>query len=433
MIANITKRIRQGFFSTRSFVRTQTLSVNYGIEGILAVGALSIVGNNNNLFAQRLGADDFQLSLLQLVPNLLILLLLIPAGIFADSLRNKRIMIAVTMVVAGIFYSLVSATAFVPVHTVYIFIIVLSVATVSGAGMYNLSWQSFFPEAVEEGRRNMVLTFRARMTMIVQLVVPLVVGAILTAIISTEGKIVAHQAFYLLAAVLLFSNAFHLRKIKSVNPSEPKSISFAEMKIATGRLVRNKKFLIFTFVLLFFHATWHMDWTLYFIGQANYLQMNEFLLGLTPVGGMAAQLITLRFWSKLNTKKGVEHTLTFGIFGMATHAIAMIVAVSLPAPFSIITFLFLHFVAMLTFANITLSVFQNLLKVVDEEYRSFFISVYTCLITLSNAVMPMVGVLLYRALGDDLNAFRYTFVIVFALRIGAGLLWLWSKKKIASA
>jgi len=428
MFSGIIKKSRQSFFSVRSFVRTQPLSVNYGIDGILVAGALGIAVNNNNLFAQRLGADDFQLSLLQLVPSLLTLFLLIPAGLFADSLRNKRLMMSVMLVVSGIFYAVVSTSAFVPVHSVYFFVVFLAIASVAVNGMYNLSWQSFFPEAVEATRRNMVLTFRARMTMIVQLIAPLAVGAILTSIASDSGKIAAHQLFYILAAVMLITNAFHIRKIKAVAPNEPKRISFSEMKIAAKRLAGNKKFIVFALVILFFHATWQMDWTLYFIGQANYMQMNELLLSFAPVGSMLAQLITLKFWSKLNTKRGVEFTLTFGIFGLVINTIAMMVGVSLPAPFGIIVFLTLHFIAMLTFANITLSLFQCLLKVVDEEYRSFSISIYTCLITLSNAVMPMMGVLLYRAFGGDLNGFRYAFMVVFALRIVAGLLWMLRNK-----
>jgi len=67
--------------------------------------------------------------------------------------------------------------------------------------------------------------------------------------------------------------------------------------------------------------------------------------------------------------------------------------------------------------------FQCLLPVLDTEYRSFSVSVYTCLTTLSNAIMPVVGVAIYRSLGGDINGLRITFVIVFLLRIVAASLW----------
>jgi hypothetical protein len=67
--------------------------------------------------------------------------------------------------------------------------------------------------------------------------------------------------------------------------------------------------------------------------------------------------------------------------------------------------------------------------VADEEYRSFSISVYTCLVCLSNAVMPVAGIALYRALGGDKDGLRYTFVIIFVLRIIAACLWLARRKQ----
>jgi len=300
----------------------------------------------------------------------------------------------------------------------------LALANVSNMGIYNLTWQSFFPDAVAEWRRNDVLTFRARCTMIVQLIAPLLVGTILTSIASDEGVIRAHQAFYIIAAVLLFSNAFHIRKIKATQETEPKRISGAEMKIAMGRLVRNKPFIIFSVTILFFHMTWHMDWTMYFIGQANYLNMNPFMLSLTPITGMVTQLATLKYWSKNNAKQGVERPLVYGMLGMAICPIGIIVGVSLPQGIGIAVFLVFHAIGHLAFANITLNLFQCLLKVVDSEYRSFSISVYTCMITLSNAIMPVAGVALYRALGADVNGLRYAFAIMFVLRIIAAGLWM---------
>jgi len=420
----LTKKLKHAVYSGRSFIKTQPLSVNYGIDGLLIMGAMGIAGNNNNLFLQRLGAGDFHLTMLQFIPQILVFFMLIPIGIFADSLRNKRIMMSAALVASGIFFMIAGLSAFIPVYAVYVFLIFLSLANASTFGFYNLSWQAFFPEAVPEWKRNDVLTFRARMTMLVQLVVPLLVGGILTAIASDEGKIAAHQVFYVVAAVFVISNAFHVRRIKAVKPAEPKRMSFAEMKTAGKRLVKNKPFIIFSMTILFFHMTWHMDWTLYFIGQRNYLQMNEIMLSIAPITAMLAQLVTLKFWSKMNTKRGVERPMVYGMLGLALCPLAIIVGTSLPLSYGPFVFLVIHAVGHLAFANITLNLFQCLLKVVDEEYRSFSISVYSCMITLSNAVMPIVGVAIYRGLGGDVNALRLTFAMLFVLRVLAAGLWL---------
>ena len=416
--------------SLRSFVKNHPLSVNYGIDGILFMGAGGIAGNNNLLFAQRLGANNFHLSMLQFLPQIILLFLLIPAGMMADSMKNKRLMMSAVLIMSGVFFAIAGVSTFLPVQVVYFFLIFVALANVSAA-MYNMSWQAFFPEAVAEHDRNNVLTFRARMTMIVQLVLPLAVGTILASIQSDAGKIAAHQVFYIITAMLLLSNAIHIRKIKATHPSEPKRISFAEMKIASGRLAKNKPFIIFCLAILFFHMTWHFDWTLYFIAQRDYMGMNEVMLSLAPVGGMLGQLLTLKFWSKNNAKQGIEFPLVYGMLGLIFSPIAVILGVSLPQSYGPFVFLAFHALGHMAFANITLNLFQCLLKVVDDEYRSFSISVYTCLITLSNAVMPVVGVLVYEAWGGDLNALRYTNLLLLVLRVVAAGLWLlrlrWSR------
>ncbi|MCL1878174.1 MAG: MFS transporter [Defluviitaleaceae bacterium] len=422
-----------------SFREANPITVRYGIDGILLMGAVSIAANNNNLFAQRLGADEFQLSMLQFLPQMLSLILLVPMGLMADSFANKRRMLSAALVLSGIFFAVASIAAFVPDFLpdapVYFFIAFLACANVS-IGVMNLAWQSYFPEVVPENAwdegvresRNNVLTFRAKMTMIIQLVAPLSIGVILTSIASDGGKIAAHQMFYIMAAVLLVANAIHFRKIKALRPAEPKRVSLAQLKTAARRLSKNKLFIVFSLVILFFHMTWHVDWTLYFIGQRNYLEMNELLLSFTPVVGMIAQLVTLKRWSRRNAKHGVEKPLVWGMLGLAMAPVAMILGVSMPFRFlGIPVFLLLHATAMLAFSTITLNLFQCLLKVVDEEYRSFSISVYTVLITISNAVMPVAGVAMYRGFGDTIGDAQtglvITFAIVFVARIIAAGAW----------
>jgi len=413
------------FHRGRQFIKTQPDTFNYGMDGLLTVGALSIAANNNNLFAQRLGATDFQLTLLQFFPHLLAILILIPAGIFVGSLQNKRKVISLMLLLTGIFFVVISVSAFVPTGVaVFFFLIFFAMASVSINGMYNITWQAFFPEVVPEEKRNNVLTFRTRMNMIVSLIVPLAVGGILTSIPSMEGKIAAHQIFYASAALFLFANAYHFRKIKTKTPADPKRISFTELKTALIRLKSNKAFIIFTSVVLFFHMTWHIDWTLFFIAQANYLLMNELSLALVPVSGMIAQLLTLKFWSKNNIKQGIDLPIVYSIAGLVFLPFALILALNLPSPFGVISLVVLHFFSQLTFANLSLNLFQCLLKVVDEEYRSLSISVYVCIITLSNAIMPMVGVLIYTALGGTALALQITFVGIALLRIVAAGLWM---------
>jgi len=142
------------------------------------------------------------------------------------------------------------------------------------------------------------------------------------------------------------------------------------------------------------------------------------------LGATTAQFLTMRFWSRVNEKHGVVLPVTFGILGLSLCPVAMIISTSLPVSIGPYVFLPLHAIVSLPLAAITLNMLQCLLQVAGEEYRSFSISVYTCLICLSNAVMPVAGIALYRALGGDRNGLRLTFAIIFTLRIAAAFLWL---------
>ncbi len=62
----------------------------FTLEGILITLVNNLVGNNNNLFATRLGASDYELSLVTTLPQIIGMLVLIPGGILTDRMANKR-------------------------------------------------------------------------------------------------------------------------------------------------------------------------------------------------------------------------------------------------------------------------------------------------------------------------------------------------------
>ena len=426
----------------KKFADSDPVAARYAMDGLLAALAVNIASNNNNLFALRLGAGDYQLSLVQFLPQFFTLLILIPGGLFAGSLGNKRRIITGALITGAIGYLLCALSPFFRLkpltnglnqaYTIYFFLVFLALAAGSMA-MYNISWQSFFPEVVDIKDLNRVLTMRSHMDVFISIPLPLLVGTILLHTAAGRGKITVHQCFYFFSALFLVLTAMNYRRIKAVRPAAPKRISFFETKNAVESLLHNRQYLLFISAALFFYMMWHFDWTLYFIGEVIYLKMNEFQIGLATLGATTAQFLTMRFWSRINEKHGVVLPVTSGILGLSLCPIAMIVSTSLPVSIGPYIFLTLHAIVSLPLATITLNMLQCLLQVTDEEYRSFSISVYTCLICLSNAVMPVAGIALYRALGGDRNGLRLAFAIIFVLRIVAAGLWLlrwrWQKNR----
>jgi len=417
----------------KNFANSNPVAARYALDGLLAALAVNIAANNNNLFALRLGAGDYQLSLVQFLPQIFTMLILIPGGLFAGSLHNKRRLIIGALITGAIGYIFCALSPFfrftnagnepASAYTIYFFLVFLALA-MGAVATYNLSWQSFFPEVVDIRERNYVLTRRSHMDVFISIPLPLLVGAILIHTAASGGKIIVHQSFYSFAAFFLVLAAINYRGINSVRPVSPKRVSFPEIKKASRSLLRNKQYMIFIAAALFFYMMWHFDWTLYFIGQVNYLKMNEFQVCLTTLGATTVQFLTMRFWGRVNEKHGAVFPVTFGIIGLSLNPVAMIISLSLPSPIAPLVFLILHAVVSIPLATTTLNMLQCLLQVADEENVSFSISVYTCLVCLSNAVMPVAGIALYRALGGGRNGLRLAFAIIFVLRIIAAGFWL---------
>lgn len=119
----------------------------------------------------------------------------------------------------------------------------------------------------------------------------------------------------------------------------------------------------------------------------------------------------------MNHKFGVRFGIIFGNLGLAFCPICMIVATGLPLPQGQVAFLIMNTLANITLAAVNLNMMQCLLQVVPENNKTLYISLYTVLVTLSNAFMPLVGVVLYTKLGADLEALQLTFWIIFVVRI----------------
>lgn len=100
----------------------------FTFEGMLITIVNNLVGNNNNLFATRLGASDLQLSLLTTIPQLVGLLVLIPGGILTDRLKNKRSMVVVSLAVLTLFYALIGCVPMLSANRFPAFLILLAVS-----------------------------------------------------------------------------------------------------------------------------------------------------------------------------------------------------------------------------------------------------------------------------------------------------------------
>lgn len=397
--------------------------VLFAAEGLLITLVNNLVGNYNNLFAARLGANDFELSLVITLPQLVGMLVLIPGGILTDRMSNKRDMIIMALSMISGAYFLIGFTPMLGSAGLAAFLLLISVSS-APMTVYNVAWQAYFSDVVaRQEARNSILSVRNGINFLTGVVVPLSCGAILAAAATTKDKLLCHQIFVWLAAMLLILQIIVLKRINGGQNNSPGGMKFKDIKSALTEIVKNKRFLGFAFVALFFYMSWQIDWTLYFLGEVNYLDMNEAWLSYASIGGAIVQFVTIRFWSRLNMKMGVRFPIIFGGLGLTLFPLIMIFCLGLPGNVGRPMFVGMNSIANFAFATIYLNIPLMLLQVLPEKNKTLNISLYTMLTMLSNAFMPMAGVAVYRAMGADLKAYKAVYLIVFAMRIAAAALW----------
>lgn len=394
----------------------------FTLEGILITLVNNLISGNNNLFATRLGAGDFELSLVITLPQLVGMLVLIPGGILTDRLVNKRNMVIAALICIAILYALIGFVPFLGAPRLIIYLILLALS-LGPMTIYNISWQAYFSDVVDIETRNSVLTVRTGLSFLIGVVITLGSGALLASANTNSDKIVYHQIFFWIAGILLILQMLVLKRIKNNRVCTPSGLRIRDLKGALYELRNNKRFLGFVAVAIFFYLTWHIDWTLYYIGQVNYLDMNEAWLSYVNIGNAVIQFLTIGFWSRINVRRGVRYAIIFGSMGLAFCPVSMIISTGVGGVEGRIIFVILNTLSNIALATTSLNILQCLLQVLPDKNKTLNISLYTVLVTFSNAVMPLVGVTIYTAMGGNLKALHKLFFVIFCLRIIATGIW----------
>ena len=152
------------------------------------------------------------------------------------------------------------------------------------------------------------------------------------------------------------------------------------------------------------------------------LDVQEFMI--MPVGASS-------FKECLRWCAEVFHALIFAGIGLCFCPVIMILAPHLPLAYRGVAFIVLMTVLNAPQCAVALCTIQILLNAAPEKNRSLLISLFTMMTTLTNSVLPLLGVRLYTALGADLTALYRFNLIDLGVRILStlGLVWRYQKAK----
>ena len=167
--------------------------------------------------------------------------------------------------------------------------------------------------------------------------------------------------------------------------------------------------------MMLFYITWHMDWSMWYIGQVRYVGMSEAQLSIYSAACSIGQLLVMGYFVRLAERWGVEKTFMLSVISLVLCPFAMLICAF--GPFNrAIVFMITVPLIFLPQCVMSMCMVQMLLNAIPEENRSLSVSLHQIFVTLSNAVMPFLGVQLYTALGGDARAFTAFFLAMALLR-----------------
>lgn len=417
----------KGFRATVALPKQQLLLI-FGIEGILYQFSQSVNSFGNNLYATNLGATDTQIGLVQTIPNILALVLMLPCGLLSDRLRRSRTVPVACLVIMGVMYFLYGSVPMFGSLRMSLYFVFLGM-TVASSVLYNAQWQNFFGDVTPQGDRNSVLAFRSRIMFFIGVLTPLLCGLFMSSQQAQEGKLLVLRIFYYVCGVFVLLQALAIRKISC--PERAGTAERFTLAMAAGscrEAFGSRYFRRFFVTGILFYATWQLDWSMWYIEETQYAGMTETHLSIMNAVTAIAQMAAIGFFSKLIQKKSVYFTMIIVQIGYALGVPFALFAMSpvFSAGAKPWAFIACAIIPSALECSFNLCLVQMMLASAPKRGRSLIISLYTMVTTLSNAVVPLLGVKLYTALGADWGAVLGFDGILFGLRLIslAEIIWL---------
>lgn len=392
----------------------------FGMEGIFFQFINSINAYSNSLYATHMGATDTQIGLIQTIPNLVAIALLLPFGALSDKAKSTKTIPILLLIIMGISYFLLGLVPALGTYRMVFYFIFLGL----GIGIlanYNAQWQVFFGSVTGAEERNNVYATRNRFMFFIGTLTPLLCGAAMSAMGTSEEKLQSLQIFYYLSGIFLLAQAFIIWKIPGgkKSPEELATIQpfrFSTLLEAAGFIFHNIPFRRFFLGIMLFYMTWHLDWSMWYLAEIQYIGMTEMHLAIFNALICIFQLLTIGIFARMNQKRSIHYTFLYGIGALCLCPLAVMTSTWMPL--AIRPWFFIVFALFGNFPQscIGLCTIQMLLDVLPEKNRSLVTSLYTIVITLSNSLLPLLGVKLYTWMGADYRALIIFNTFVFLLR-----------------
>ncbi len=392
----------------RKFLKSKEIaSMDSTLKRFILYGMIFEITNNFHRpfaikFLERIGGDEWAMSLFNSLPGLITLFAVIPGAIF---IRRMPSLQKVTLSLIGmgrIFLLLMAGIPFLePNYQVGAFLLLYSLMCFPDA-LYQTSYQAFLGKLFPENSRAHAISIRNKLTIPVITIVTLLIGKVITVIPRTnQERIMLYQIFFLVAFVFGILEIFVFRKFRAQKEVVAEQSHFLD---SFRGIIKDKNFLFFTSCSLVFHFGWQMGWPLFNIYTIKTLGADEMWLAIIGVSSSVTMFFAYGYWAHVIHRKGSAYVLAINTLGMAITPIMYIFS------FNLYILTFTSFVSGIFVAGTTTVLLSGLLEVTPEKDRVTYLAVYSTLTNLSLAIAPLVG---HWFLGMRGIAFALTMTAVF--------------------
>ncbi len=334
-------------------------------------------------FLERIGGNEFAMSLFNSLPGLITLFAVIPGAIFIRKMPSLR-RVTLRLIGSGRFFLLLMAG--IPflggAYQVTAFLLCYSLMCFPDA-LYQTSYQAVVGNLFPENKRAYAIGLRNKLTVPVVMVMTLFIGKVITGLPRTDGeRIIIYQCFYLAAFIFGILEIFVFRKFETKEEAVVQQTHFMD---SLKSIIKNKQFLFFTSCSLIFHFGWQMGWPLFNIYTIKTLGADEMWLAIISVASSITMFFAYGYWGHVIHRRGSAFVLAVNTLGMAITPIMYIFSPNL----YVLTVT--SFVSGIFIAGTTTVLLSGLLEVTPETDRVTYLAVYSTLTNLSLAVAPLIG------------------------------------------
>ena len=410
-------------------------------NGIALAISTNLVNPYFAKFAERLGANAYQIASLNSLPAFFSLFALIPGAIFLDVLGNKQKNTTLLMLFHKFFYLLIAIVPFITkVSQPWLFIVLIALMNLPGS-IYTIGYQSCIGDIFTPTERGKAMSLRNKYSDLFRLLITFSSGVMLSIPQKSQDIIWMYQFFFLISFIVglvevytftQFSDGsvFSLFKFNKRNSlvRKNKLIDVKKTLIdSTTFMMTNKNFKKFMLASLLFQFGWQMGWPLFNIYTITKLGANEAWLSAISIAGGLASILTATHWARFADRYGYTLTAFIATFGMSITPFLYVLSESL---FMLVLF---NLLIGFSITGTVLVLFNLLLETTPTQNRTTIIAIYNTIIALSATITPLLAVWIMDATSLNMSLIItgiFRFIGCFAFLIISGSLI--KRKKAAS-